>query len=560
MYFNTTREKLFVTFVGTSNQRVFIPVWQWYDAHYMYPDSEGITEHPRVAKLERKLPRLKVIRVLGHPYLGGMRVWVPLARAQGHEFHAGMAMLCMVAFQMSDVRLPQFPNGQRLSLSLGSLRDCDTGGRLWSSAIVHCRWQQSLLADELKSKRVLELGCGTGAVGLFSAGLGAGRVVLTDGGSDALLALAAQNVRDNRELFPSSQVEVDRLAWGTAADFGGIDWIFAADVTYASDAQPALCWTLAEQLRLSGDRCKVVLAHEHREHAPPSEVRRVEQEEEERRPRAESLRDERLEHFETEAARAGLAVRTLCSDVQGGRRVSVLSVSRLSVACRPDSVVQPTPDAPPAGRPGRRASISMRLTADPHGDEAADESLPSQITPLPSSAFVVAVSVDPRRGQGLFARHALNEGAYLFDYTGDVLLEDSLEGQSRMISSDYVVGVINTAGVAFVVDGEDVAVASLARYMNHAEAPPACNVAVEELGAVAANMEYAAVVRARIAAAGEMVDVQALMRSLLEVPEAIPPPRLRCFALRDIEAGEELMWHYGDGYWESMAKRGRALV
>jgi len=159
-------------------------------------------------------------------------------------------------------------------------------------------------------------------------------------------------------------------------------------------------------------------------------------------------------------------------------------------------------------------------------------------------------------GQGLFAAEAVEEDAYLFDYAGEVILEESLEGQARLLSSDYVAGVLNSAGVPFLIDAANTT--SLARFMNHAEEPPECNVAVEELGAIAADLENAAEVRTRIAALSES-DAQALLRSL-DMPEAIPPPRLRCFALRDIEAGEELMWHYGDSYREAMARRGRPLV
>ena len=131
-----------------------------------------------------------------------------------------------------------------------------------------CRWQRRH-ADELRGARVLELGCGTGAVGLYAAALGARRVVLTDGGPDALLELARANAAAARDaaLWRAGEtaVEVVRHGWGEpAAALGSHDLILGSDVTYADGAHAALCASLAAQLQEHSPRARVVLAHEHR--------------------------------------------------------------------------------------------------------------------------------------------------------------------------------------------------------------------------------------------------------------------------------------------------------
>ena len=72
-----------------------------------------------------------------------------------------------------------------------------TGGKVWSSSRVLCDYLVDVAAGleavpplELRGAHVVELGSGTGAVGLACAALGARAVVLTDGGSKSLLRLA----------------------------------------------------------------------------------------------------------------------------------------------------------------------------------------------------------------------------------------------------------------------------------------------------------------------------------------------------------------------------------
>ena len=60
------------------------------------------------------------------------------------------------ALAASVLQLPPLPDGRRLSVAQGTLDDCDTGGRLWSSAIALCEWQLRHAAD-LRDRTVLEV-------------------------------------------------------------------------------------------------------------------------------------------------------------------------------------------------------------------------------------------------------------------------------------------------------------------------------------------------------------------------------------------------------------------
>ena len=101
------------------------------------------------------------------------------------------------------------------------------------------RW----LLDERKTvqgARVLELGSGTGAVGLFAAGCGASSVLLTDGDA-SLCSLAADNARDNAALMPDATVTTMRYRWGGSVEAlgGPFDLALASDLTYEPAAHGA---------------------------------------------------------------------------------------------------------------------------------------------------------------------------------------------------------------------------------------------------------------------------------------------------------------------------------
>lgn len=160
--------------------------------------------------------------------------------------------------------LPCLPSGAFLELEApGWTRGIGTGGRVWPSAAALCRYLSR--SDVARDKRVLELGCGTGAVGCFAAGVGAASVVLTEGGTDGLRRLASRNVDANRHLFaPGARAVVAKHSWGDDVDDAWIpDLVLGSDVTYDRDAHDRLCRTVrALLLRTPG--CVALLAHQHR--------------------------------------------------------------------------------------------------------------------------------------------------------------------------------------------------------------------------------------------------------------------------------------------------------
>ena len=162
--------------------------------------------------------------------------------------------------------------------------EAGVGGELWPAAGALCAWMANH-TDIICGARVLELGAGTGACGIYAAALGASRVLLTDGGSQALLDLCARNVDANGGLWAQhgTRVDVAPLTWGTgSAPAENFDLVIASDCTYGheefgieSKVIGSLTQTLGALLRRGASgataseeratrRPRVLLAHEHR--------------------------------------------------------------------------------------------------------------------------------------------------------------------------------------------------------------------------------------------------------------------------------------------------------
>lgn len=186
--------------------------------------------------------------------------------------------------------LPPLPSGQILHLatSPGVL-----GGVVWPAAATLCRYLAQNHCDiGLERAHCVELGSGTGAVGLYAAALGAASVVLTDcrpppesamyttdgsvslppGGSDSVLELLRRNVEANTaalrstpqvmELDWNESDDADRVVAETEGPTDGFDIVFASDVTHFTAMHRPLASTVARLLRPGTGVC--LLSHQER--------------------------------------------------------------------------------------------------------------------------------------------------------------------------------------------------------------------------------------------------------------------------------------------------------
>ena len=155
-----------------------------------------------------------------------------------------------------------FKNGRTMVITqaFGAARgsakdDADAGDRTgtyaWPGGVALARYLVGSPAT-VRGRRVLELGCGTGAAGIMAKWLGARKVLLTDG-SPAVLKNTEINVKRNAR----GGTAVSRLRWGYGDDIaraGRKQWdlVIAAEVGYQRETLPALLDTIAALLADDG--------------------------------------------------------------------------------------------------------------------------------------------------------------------------------------------------------------------------------------------------------------------------------------------------------------------
>ncbi|OQR98618.1 hypothetical protein ACHHYP_08348 [Achlya hypogyna] len=129
-----------------------------------------------------------------------------------------------------------------------------TGLTIWDGSVVLAKYlegQQAGDAHNVAGLRVLELGAGTGLVGLAAAFCGASSVLLTD------LAYTLPNTESNiarnearlRAKFPDQNVDAAELDWFAPGDMPDVDIILGSDIVWVETLIPALVTTIERLLR-----------------------------------------------------------------------------------------------------------------------------------------------------------------------------------------------------------------------------------------------------------------------------------------------------------------------
>ncbi|XP_067287224.1 EEF1A lysine methyltransferase 3-like [Pseudorasbora parva] len=147
--------------------------------------------------------------------------------------------------------------GQKITILQNYCANLGVSASVWDSALHLCRFLEEECVD-LRGKRIIELGAGTGLVGIATARLGA-HVTLTD--VPMALPQMERNVACNAPStgWPSGAPAVLRLAWGRDHTLFSSSWDFVlgSDIVYLPESFPPLLDTLAH---LSKDGAVVYLA------------------------------------------------------------------------------------------------------------------------------------------------------------------------------------------------------------------------------------------------------------------------------------------------------------
>lgn len=158
--------------------------------------------------------------------------------------------------------------GEEFTISQAFSANLGVAAPVWDAALHLCHFFEEKRLP-LKGKKIIELGAGTGIVGILAARLGAA-VTITD------LPLAVSQLQTNVTAntppggWPAGEPIVAPLSWGLDQESFSSDWdlVLGADIVYLANTYPRLLETLSH---LCKDGAVAYLSSKmRREHGTPN--------------------------------------------------------------------------------------------------------------------------------------------------------------------------------------------------------------------------------------------------------------------------------------------------
>ena len=147
----------------------------------------------------------------------------------------------------------------------------------------------------------------------------------------------------------------------------------------------------------------------------------------------------------------------------------------------------------------------------------------------------VEVRSSPGKGMGLYALRDLPAGTLVTRYTGETMTVDDYESKldAGRTTGAYGYGL----GGTWVVDAEDPRKSGWSRYVNHG---------VRRMNCEAISVRFR-----------DLAGTRAWPLSLLDNSDMLPlsPFAVYFETVKDVTAGEEILYNYGDAYWSGMTGR-----
>lgn len=185
-------------------------------------------------------------------------------------------IFCFLQMFIREIDL-ELDDGEEKTVKLDQKYEGDTGVVVWDAAIVLAKYLETI-RNQIKDKNILELGSGTGAVGLSAAAIGAKVVVLSD--QDELVEFLNHNIELNTEIIPKdSDVVALPLKWGdinhmepVASKCGNIHFILMSDCVFYKESVDDLFNTLQA---LSDQNTIIFMSYEERDSQEKLEVMKM---------------------------------------------------------------------------------------------------------------------------------------------------------------------------------------------------------------------------------------------------------------------------------------------